>query len=218
MRNYIFDLDGTLVNSSEEVLLCFKKAFDKAGYKAAEDRLNSNVIGPPLKGIIELIAPELTDESTINKIVEYFRGFYDYDEDDISFMYDGAYDLLVKLKNEGKNLFIATYKPEIPTMRIVKKFGLDMFKDIYTIDKFGEHITKEQMINDIVERYNLEKSETVMIGDAPSDVISAKNAGVTAIGALWGYGTDKTQVVKNSDYTFSKIEEIGCLKLNSRIS
>ena len=92
---------------------------------------------------------------------------------------------------------------------------MDMFEEIYTIDKFGEHITKTQMINDILNKFNLKKEETVMIGDASSDVISAKEAGVTGIGVLWGYGDDKTNLIKNSDYVVKNTQELEeYLKLN----
>ncbi len=215
MRNYIFDLDGTLINSSGEVLACFKKAFERAGYPVDLNRLNSDVIGPPLKEIIKLIAPELKNEDIITSVMEHFRAIYDYDENDISFLYDGIYDFLLRLKNEGKNLFIATFKPHIPTMRIVKKFKLDMFQDIYTIDKTGYRQTKEEMITDILSSYNLKKSETVMIGDAASDVIAAKRAGVTAVGVLWGYGSDKTDLKLNSDFIVEKVKELECLNFRT---
>ena len=55
MNNYIFDLDGTIINSSKEVLLCFEKAFERANYVIDKSRLTPNVIGPPLKEIIKLI-------------------------------------------------------------------------------------------------------------------------------------------------------------------
>ena len=58
-------------------------------------------------------------------------------------------------------------------------------------------------------------AETVMIGDASSDVISAKEAGVTGIGVLWGYGDDKTNLIKNSDYVVKNTQELEeYLKLN----
>lgn len=211
MNNYIFDLDGTIVNSSKEVLLCFKKAFEKTGYKVDEARLTSNVIGPPLRGIISLIAPELQDEKIIESVIHNFRQFYDYDENDITEMYEGIHELLLRLKNSGKKLFVATFKPKIPTFRILKKFGLDMFDDVYTIDKFEKHITKEEMIADILSRYSLDKNETVMLGDAPSDVIAAKNCSVTAAGALWGYGEDKTPLIQNADFCIT-LEELDKLE------
>ncbi len=217
INNYILDLDGTIINSSNEVLLCFEKAFAKANYPIDKSRLTPNVIGPPLKEIIKLIAPEI-NENDIEIVMENFRLIYDYDEHDISEYYSGVLEFLNKAKNSGKKLFIATYKPEKPTRRIEKQFKMDMFEEIYTIDKFGEHITKTQMINDILNKYNLKKEETVMIGDASSDVISAKQAGVTGIGVLWGYGDDKTNLIKNSDYVVKNTQELEeYLKLNYQI-
>lgn len=214
INNYILDLDGTIINSSNEVLLCFEKAFAQSNYKIDKSRLTPNVIGPPLKEIIKLIAPEI-NENDIEIVMENFRLIYDYDEHDISEYYSGVLEFLNKAKNSGKKLFIATYKPEKPTRRIEKQFKMDMFEEIYTIDKFGEHITKTQMINDILNKFNLKKEETVMIGDASSDVISAKEAGVTGIGVLWGYGDDKTNLIKNSDYIVKNTQELEeYLKLN----
>ncbi len=213
-HNYIFDLDGTIINSSKEVLLCFEKAFEKANYEIDKSRLTPNVIGPPLNEIIKLIAPGI-QETDINKVVEYFRELYDFEENDISEFYQGIPEVLTTLKNMNKKLFIATYKPEKPTMRIIKQFHLDKFDDIYTIDKFGKHITKTEMINDIIEKYNLNKSETVMIGDASSDVICAKEAGVLAIGVLWGYGENKEPLIKNSDIVINSANEI--LEIKERL-
>ncbi len=214
-HNYIFDLDGTIINSSKEVLLCFEKAFEKANYKIDKSRLTPNVIGPPLNEIIKLIAPDI-QETDVNIVVEYFRELYDFEENDISEFYQGIPEVLTILKNRNKKLFIATYKPEKPTMRIIKQFKLDKFDDIYTIDKFGKHITKTEMINDIIEKYSLNKSETMMIGDAPSDVICAKEAGVLAVGALWGYGENKEPLIKNSDIVINSANEI--LEIKERLA
>lgn len=211
--NYIFDLDGTLINSSQEVLLCFKKAFAASNYPVDEKRLTSDVIGPPLRQIIQTIAPELTDDDKIEEIMKNFRQIYDYDENDISVLYDGVYDFLNGLKHCNKRLFMATFKPAIPTMRLVEKFFKNMFEDIYTIDKFGKHITKQEMIEDIVKKYNLDKSKTVMVGDAASDVIAGKAADVTSVGVLWGYGSDKSKLIENSDLVIKEFPKYEGIKL-----
>ena len=72
------------------------------------------------------------------------------------------------------------------------------------------------MINDIIEKYSLNKSETMMIGDAPSDVICAKEAGVLAVGALWGYGENKEPLIKNSDIVINSANEI--LEIKERLA
>ena len=207
IKNYIFDLDGTLINSSNEVIECMYKAFVDADYPIDKSKLTSNLIGPPLRQIILNIVPELTDENKIEEILSNFRRIYDNDENDISEVYDGVYDVLKSLQNEGCRLFMATFKPSEPTNRIVKQFKLNYFEDIYTIDKFEKHITKEEMIKDIISRYNLKKEETVMIGDAPSDMTAAKKTGITAIGALWGYGDDKKPLIESADKIIKSIRE-----------
>ena len=212
IKNYIFDLDGTIVNSSQEVLMCFKKAFEKANYEIDANRLNSNVIGPPLKQILQLIAPDLTDETKLEEIVAHFREIYDNNKNDISVMYPGMFDFLKKLKNEGCKIFMATFKPMAPTLRIVKMLEIeDLFDDIYTIDKFGDRISKEEMIKDILNIYELDKSETVMIGDAPTDMTAAKANGIKAVGVLWGYGTDKEPLISSADCVVENVEELARL-------
>ncbi len=212
--NYIFDFDGTIINSQKDVFLCFKRAFEAVDYKIDETRLNPDVIGPPLKEIIKLIAPELKDDALINKICDVFRNIYDNDPNDNTFIYDGVFDFLKTLKSENKKIFIATFKPMVPTIMLVKKLAIEsFFDDIYGIDKFGEHITKEEMILDIVSKYKLEKSKTVMIGDAATDMLAGKKAGISTIGVLWGYGSDKTDLIENSDKVINSIKELEEVKL-----
>lgn len=207
LNNFIFDLDGTIINSSKEVMICFEKAFAQANYPIDKSRLTHNIIGPPLPEIVKLIAPEI-DKNTLDTVVKNFHQIYDYEENDISEIYAGMYELLFSLKEQGKRVFMATYKPDFPTQRIVRQFKLDMFDEIYTIDKFGENITKTQMINMLIDKYGLNREETVMIGDAPSDVICAKEAGVLGIGALWGYGEDKSLLIKNSDIVINNVTDL----------
>lgn len=218
LKNFIFDLDGTIIDSSKEVLSCFDKAFKLSGVDFDQARLSSDVIGPPLKEIIKLIAGRELNENNIAAITSNFRKIYDYDENDVSELYLGIHDFLLNLKRSGYKLFIATLKPDKPTMRIVKQFNLNMFDDVYSIDKFGRQISKADMIIDILERYNLEKSETVMIGDSLSDMRAAKQAGVLDIAVLWGYDKDKSSLIKESTYVVSNVEELNkCLKLNCQI-
>ncbi len=214
IKNYIFDLDGTIVNSSQEVLMCFKKAFQKSDYEIDENRLTQNVIGPPLKQILQLIAPNLHDEQKLDEIVKNFREIYDNNKNDISILYSGMYDYLVELKAHGCRIFMATFKPMAPTMRIVKMLNLEeLFDDIYTIDKFGSHISKEEMIKDILDIYELKKEETVMIGDAPTDMTAGKANKVMTVGVLWGYGTDKQPLIDEADVVVENVEELKeCLK------
>lgn len=219
INNYIFDLDGTLTDSSKEVLLCFEKAFENTGITIDKKRLNSDVIGPPLVDIIKLIAPSIKDDKEkLNQVMLAFREIYDYDENDITTLYDGVYDLLLELKKAGRKMFIATFKPMLPTERVLKKLGLkNLFEDVYTIDKFGEKISKTEMIEDILKKYNLKKTETIMIGDAINDMNAAKQAGIIGVAAMWGYEADKEKLSQSASFVANSAMELKCQKLKSLI-
>lgn len=214
IKNYIFDLDGTIINSCQEVLKCFEKAFAIVGYPINKSNLTSNLIGPPLAQIVQNIAPELKDEAVLNEVTDNFRMIYDNDTNDKSVLYEGIYDKLCELKQEGKKLFLATLKPTKPTNRILQSYKLDMFDDVYTIDKFNTLITKKDMLEDILNKYKLNPSETVMIGDALTDVEAANVTGIISIGALWGYGSDKTDLINHSKYLINSIKEIDSLEIS----
>jgi len=209
IKNYIFDLDGTIVNSSQEILRCFKKAFEKANYEIDSARLKNDIIGPPLIEILKTIAPEIKDEEKLGEIGKIFRKIYDNNDGPFGLMYDGMFDYLNWLKQQTFNVFVATFKPMAPTMRIIKMLKLEkVFDDIYTIDKFGGNFSKEEMVRDILDVYELNAAETAMIGDAPTDMEAGKVNRVKAVGVLWGYGVDKQPLIDAADIVVKNVAEL----------
>ena len=92
-ENYIFDLDGTIIDSSKGVLNCFAQAFQKSNIQIDKSRLNSDVIGPPLKDILVNIHPAIKDDDKkIDEVILNFRSIYDNCENDDSSLYEGIED------------------------------------------------------------------------------------------------------------------------------
>lgn len=198
-ENYIFDLDGTIVDSSNEILKCLKKAFQDNRCTIPAERFTPNLIGPPIRQIIENVAPEIKKEVKKN-IISSFRKNYDFDNYDCSSLYPQIREYLDFLKNSNKKLYIATFKPKIPTLRLVKMFNLDMFDSIYTVDYPHPFTSKSEMVKSLLKEQNLELNKTVIIGDSVSDILAGKTNDITAVGVLWGYGKDKSQIIKQADY------------------
>lgn len=205
--NFIFDLDGTLVDSSDEVLSCIEKAFNNCNISFDKKRLNTDVMGPSLAEIVKLIKPELQDDKVVHDIVVEYRKLYDFDENDITQLYPNMKNLLESLKQNGKKIFVATNKPKLPTLRLLKQLGVyEYFNDIYTVDKYDyKKINKQQMIEDIVLTYSLVKEKTLMIGDCLSDIDAGNKAQVKTLSALWGYGKDKEILKQKSTFFMEKI-------------
>ncbi len=215
-ENYIFDLDGTIVNSSEEIIKCLKQAFCNANITVAEEKFSSDIIGPPIHQIIKSVCEHI-DEVSLKTVISNFRKIYDYDTEDVSFLYEGVFETLEMLKASDKRLFVATFKPNVPTIRLMKLLDLNMFEAAYTVDYPDNFSTKTEIVNALISKYKLDKNKTVMVGDASSDMIAAKENGIFGIGALWGYGTDKTSLKANADLIIKSIEGLKCQKLNYQI-
>ncbi|GAB1401179.1 HAD family hydrolase [Elusimicrobiota bacterium] len=206
MDNYIFDLDGTLVDTSYEILQCLRQALNENFVEYDESKLNTDIMGPSLKEIIKLVVPELNDEKIINSVVARYRFLYDYNNKDSSKLYDGILNWLEHLIKENKKIFIATNKPKIPTMRLVNSLNINFFNDILTPDKYSQdkRLNKQEMIEDIIIKHKLCKEKTVMVGDVLSDIDSAHSAGIKAIGALWGYAKDINLLKETADFVLDK--------------
>lgn len=211
LRDYeaiIFDLDGTVLNSSKDVMLCLANAFAMENLEIEKTRLNPNIIGPPLNIMTKTVLPEITEEQTL-KVVANYNEIYDSGKYNNTKLYDGIYELLERLKRAKKKLFLATNKPNISTHLLIKKYNLSMFDDAYAFDMYEKNIlSKTQMIKEIIEKYNLDIKKTVMIGDSPGDVLAAKNNGIKSIGALWGYGDNKQPLIDNADIVVDSAEDL----------
>ncbi len=203
-NNYIFDMDGTIVNSFNEVISALEKACIKMNAEYLPEKLTTNLIGPPMKEIIKAVLKDAKNEELIEKVANEYTNIYDNNQLDSSQAYPGVKQWLTKLHKEGKRLFIATNKPQIPTYRLVRKLNINFFTDIYTIDKYEfKNINKAQMIKEIIEKYSCEISSTLMIGDTVGDMTAAKENMVKSIGVLWGYGEDKIPLKAIADYVMS---------------
>lgn len=201
IQNYIFDFDGTIVNSSKEVMTCLERTYQELGVEIIEERLTPDLIGPPLEEMVKTLIVDNINQSLIDEFASKFLEYYNSDENALSLMYDNVYDWLLSLKRADKRLFMATYKPTISAKRLVGQLKLNMFEEIYTIDMYdNKKISKTEMIDEIVRKNGLNKSETIMIGDAPSDIKAAHNSAIKAVGVLWGYGNHKQELIDISDF------------------
>jgi len=203
IRNVLFDLDGTLIDSAEEITDCLNKAFGVNGLnKFVIDRSH---IGPPVQDMILAIAPDL-EKNVLNNILKEFRSLYDNSRFLKTRLYNGVTELLEELQNRDIKSFIVTNKPWNPTRAILSKFRMDNFADVICpdIDSAGK-LSKSEMIAVIIEKWHLEKSETMMVGDTESDVLSARRNGIVTVALLNGYGDNRRLMESNPDYLINDL-------------
>lgn len=182
----LFDLDGTLTDSSPGITRCAAEALDHYGIKYGSLDDLRVFIGPPLrKTFPEFGVPaEETDNA-----VRIFRARYSTVGKFENEPYAGIEELLQKLKKDGKKLYVATSKPETVAKEILEKFELSGYFDLIcgaTMDASRE--SKDAVIAYLLGLSN-EEMDAVMIGDTAFDVEGALVHHIPCIGVSWGFGS-----------------------------
>lgn len=201
LKNYFFDFDKTLADTGNVSIIATQKAFLAFGLVPPAREKILDLMGIPA----EISVPQMTNkklaEEEIEKICTEFRTIYKVIEFNNTSLYPGIGDLLTSLYKSKKRLFVVSSKAVAPLNRNLEALGiLDYFEEIIGCDMVEHYKPAPDGINLLVEKYNLNKQDSVMIGDARYDLQMGKNANVKTIGAEWGAFDVKSLVNENPTY------------------
>lgn len=198
----IFDLDGTLVNSIEDIADAANKVLKDNGLRTFEISEYYSFIGNGARTLItQVLDKENQSDENIDRLLMAFSKYYSENVCNKTKAYDGIKDVLTKLKSNGIKLAVASNKPHEHTECIVKKiFGENTF-DYITGNKAGlPHKPDPYIINVIMKLFNVSSNEVVLIGDSDVDIKAGKNASVMTIGCKWGFRTEKELIKAGADF------------------
>lgn len=180
----MFDLDGTLTDSSEGIFNSVRLALDHYGITYDEHDLRL-FIGPPLGDSFYHAG---IDQAHVDDAIRIFRERYNVIGKYENRPYEGISELLARLKEAGIHLYVATSKPEKTAIDILKKFQLASYFDEIagaTFDHSRE--SKESVIAYLLEKM-ADTDEIVMVGDTHYDIEGAHYLRIPSIGVSWGFG------------------------------
>ena len=185
----LFDLDGTLTDPAEGITKAVEAALNHYGITVADRAALHKFIGPPLDESF----PEFYgfDAARTAEATEVFRAYFDRQGWRENIPYPGVEDMLRDLRAAGKRLLVATSKPEVFALRIMEHFGLAQYFDHICGAPMDnqEGAKKAAVIRGALRRAGVEDLSTaVMVGDRRHDIDGARQAGLEAVGVLWGYG------------------------------
>jgi phosphoglycolate phosphatase len=213
IKNFIFDFDGTLADSKQCSVLATQQAFCKFGLKEPSERLIEYYMGVPIEvSFKEMAEIELQDDS-FEKLLKLFRQAYQELENETLFTFPNITEVLNRLLQKGKQLFVVSSKKSDVLFRNLKTLKIDTyFKDIIGSDKVLNYKPHPEGILKLIDLYKLIPEETVMIGDAIFDLQMAKAAGVHSCGVTWGsHGKEKLQQ-KKSTFLIDDVQQLAMLE------
>ncbi len=184
----LFDLDGTLINSLEDLADSANEALEKHGFKTHPTESYKKFVGNGVRNLIKNAAPDGIDDTTVEKLLEDYHTIYNKNYVNKTKAYEGIPEMLDKLKKAGIKMGVCSNKPHKPTNEIVEKLlGYEYFQVV-----FGERegIPRKPDPTSLIEaaqRLGVAPEQTIYVGDSGGDMESANRAKMLAAGVLWGF-------------------------------
>jgi len=216
MKHYqtiLFDLDGTLTDPGVGITNSVAHALRRMGQPVPGRASLYPFIGPPLLDSFRRFCGCTAEGAA--RAVEYYREYYRVTGIFENRVYPGVPALLARLKQNGRQVVLATSKPEPFAVQILQHFGLQDFFDAVAGAAMDESRTDKA---EVIE-YALglcgagDKAAAVMVGDREHDVLGARRAGLDCIGVLFGYGSRAELEEAGALCLAATVEELGALLL-----
>ncbi len=209
-RLAIFDLDGTMLDTIGDLAeACnYMLSLRELGSHTREEY--AKMVGNGILNLVKRALPEelRTDEYVMAARAD-FLDFYTANIDRHTRPYDGIYEVLRTLQDEGWSLAVASNKFDEGTQKLVRSIFPDIhFSAIYG-NKEGFPLKPDAALLDlIIKECDADVATTWMIGDSGVDIQAAKNAGVRSIGCSWGFRPRTELEEFGADYIVNAPSEI----------
>lgn len=190
MKRYdtiIFDLDGTLLNTSEDIGDSINYALNKLGLPRITMQKVTECIGGGVRNMLTCAAPDETNEETIDKVLERFQTHYSQHMQIKSKPYPNVMKLLTILQSQDFQMAIVSNKSHEDVVVLVDVYFKNIFPFSYGESKTIKRKPSPDGLLAALSALNASAERTMYVGDSPSDIVAAKAADMTSVAATWGY-------------------------------
>lgn len=183
----VFDMDGTILDTLEDLKDSTNFALEKCGYPMRSYDEVRRFVGNGIRKLIERAVPEGLTTEQIDRVHEVFTEHYKVHCADKTKAYDGIKPLLEKLRASGVKTAVVSNKADYGVQELCKEYFDGLFD--YAVGE-REGIRRKpapDAVNEALRVLGIDKSEAVYIGDSDVDFETAKNAELPCISVLWGF-------------------------------
>ncbi|MDO4701589.1 MAG: HAD family hydrolase [Erysipelotrichaceae bacterium] len=202
----IFDLDGTILDTLEDIHYHLNQALLAFDYKQLTIEEVSSIVGYGFYSLVKN-AIKSEDQQLISKVLNFYLNSYEQSPNLYTKPYAGIVDLLNTLKEEYL-LFVVSNKQDDSVQKLVHLH----FKDVF-IEAIGNKAPFKpkpdpDMVQYILGKYHIQQEDCIYIGDTEVDILTANHAGMPCIGCLWGFRSKEELLSYDVKYLVDHPSEI----------
>ncbi len=199
IKGVIFDLDGTLVHTIEDIAFAANEMFRRNGLQGHDVSYYLKWIG---SGVVKFIERALRTEVEEEQLAGYVREFKEIYEENLhekSRVYDGVPEVLDEMVSLGIRISILSNKPHHLTMKVAEFYLSDWpFHPVFGQRSEVPRKPDPAAAMEIAQWMDLDPSQMLLVGDSDNDILTARAAGMIPQGVTWGYGRLKQMPVEES--------------------
>ncbi len=212
----IFDLDGTLLDTLEDLRSSVNFALKKFGFSPRTLEEIRKSVGNGFKILVNTSLPRDCTEEVAEAVLAEARAHYQEHYHDRTKPYDGILELLRKLKSEGYPLALVSNKPDPMVKCLHELFFADLIS--YAAGEIPG-VPRKPAPNGVwkaIEAFGYDRSQGIYIGDSEVDVLTAKNSALPCLAVTWGFRTEAELQAAGAEVLCANTEELYESIKNSR--
>ena len=210
LQAFIFDLDGTLIDSLADIAESINRMLDARGYPRCEQEVFKQMVGDGMEKLVERALPEaVRSEALIKVCTEEYRAQYDLLWQEQTRPYSGIVEMLAELKQRGLKLGVISNKAHRFTVPMTEHFfGAGVFDHI--LGQRAEVPRKPDAAgaHEMAAFLGLRTNEMAYVGDSGIDMKFARNSGMRAVGVRWGFRSEVELRECGAEVLISRAEEL----------
>lgn len=189
----IFDLDGTLLNTLDDLADSTNYALSKFGYPTRTIDEVRQFVGNGVAKLIERAIPEGKNNPNFEKCLAIFKENYAQNMYNKTAPYNGIIEMLSNLKSKGIKIAVVSNKFDLAVKELCKKY-FEGFIDFAAGENEAQGIKKKPVpdtVISVLNEFNFAPEDAVYVGDSDVDIMTAKNSKMPCISVTWGFRDEK---------------------------
>lgn len=186
----LFDLDGTLLDTLEDLAEAVNAALRKRGLPLHSTDEYRKMVGHGVRNLVTVALPEAfrADEAFIDSCLADFKAYYTEHIDVHTHPYPGIPELLSRLHESGSRIAVASNKFQEGTERLIAEF----FPGIPFVAILGNRPgyplkPDPEIVGEVLRKADASPAGAILVGDSSTDMLTARNGGIRSIAVTWGY-------------------------------